>query len=47
MASNPPLLQLQLLPVPLLVLPPLKRKTSFDVVLKSAGAAKLKVVKAR
>ena len=41
MESNPLLQLLLLLPVPQLV-----EKTSFDVVLKSAGSAKLQVVKA-
>ncbi len=34
-----------MLPVPLPVSPAAEEKTSFDVVLKSAGAAKLQVVK--
>lgn len=45
MESNPLLQLLLLLPVPQLVVLLLK-KTSFDVVLKSAGSAKLQVVKA-
>lgn len=39
-------LLLLLLALQLVVLLPLKKKTSFDVVLKSAGSAKLQVVKA-
>ena len=41
-----PLLQLLLLPLLLQVVQLPRRKTSFDVILKSAGAAKLQVVKA-
>ena len=47
MVLNPLLQLLLLLLVPLLVaLLPLRKKTAFDVVLKSAGSAKLQVVKA-